>query len=136
VTVALNHLIVPARDKWASANFLASILGVEAGPEWGRFAALGTGNGVTLDYADATDFEAHHYAFLVDDGVFDAALGRLHEADVPTYAGPNHELPGQINTLYGGRGVYFHDPSGHLMELITVPYGDQDEFLAWMASVH
>ena len=135
MTAELNHLIVPARDKWASAKFLAGILGVPAGPEWGRFATVRVANGVTLDYADAGEFQAHHYAFLVSDEEFDAALTRLQDASLPIYAGPGQEQPGRINTLYGGRGVYFNDPSGHLMELITKPYGDQNEFLAWMATV-
>jgi hypothetical protein len=24
---------------------------------------------------------------------------------------------------FGGRGVYFEDPSGHMLEIITRPYG-------------
>jgi hypothetical protein len=34
---------------------------------------------------------------------------------------------GEINHLYGGRGVSFDDPSGHLFELITRPYGETPE---------
>ena len=47
--VELNHIIIPAKDKRASAEFLAAILGLEAGPEWSIFVPVRTSNGVTLD---------------------------------------------------------------------------------------
>jgi len=125
MSVALNHTIIPAKDRWASARFLAGILDLEVGPEWGPFVPLHTHNGVTLDFADATatDFRPHHYAFLVSDQEFDAALARLRQAEVPYFADHRRQKRGQINHHYGGRGVYFGDPSGHLLELITKPYG-------------
>jgi catechol 2,3-dioxygenase-like lactoylglutathione lyase family enzyme len=125
MSVALNHTIIPAKDRWASARFLAGILGLEVGPEWGHFVPLQTHNGVTLDFAEATaaNFRPHHYAFLVSDAVFDAALARLRQDKVAYFADHRREKPGEINHLYGGRGVYFPDPSGHFMELITKPYG-------------
>ena len=83
--------------------------------------ALGTG--VTLDYSDSLDFRPQHYAFLVSEAEFDAALSRIRAAGVAHYANFRRELPGEINHLYGGRGVYFDDPSGHLLELIIRPYG-------------
>jgi len=108
MTIELNHTIIPAKDKWASAKFLADILNLEAGPEWGHFVPVKTDNGVTLDFSDSTDFGPRHFAFLVSDSY---------------YANFRRERPGEINQLYGGRGVYFDDPNGHLMELITRPYG-------------
>ena len=123
MTVELNHTIIPARDKWTSAKFLADILNLEAGPEWGHFVPVCTGNGVTLDYSDSLDFRPQHYAFLVSEAEFDAALSRIRAAGVAHYANFRRELPGEINHLYGGRGVYFDDPSGHLLELIIRPYG-------------
>jgi hypothetical protein len=74
MTIVLNHTIIPAKDKWASAKFLADILNLEAGPEWGHFVPVKTGNGVTLDFSDAEGFRSRHYAFLVSDAEFDAAL--------------------------------------------------------------
>lgn len=121
---ALNHLIIPAKDKNASAKFLADILGVEAGPEWGPFVPVRTANGVTLDFVDSKDLRTQHYAFLVDDREFDAGLSRLKKDGIRVYAGPHKEGPGEINHHYGGRGVYFEDPDGHLLELITKPYGE------------
>ncbi len=120
---ALNHLIVPAKDKHASARFLAAILGVEAGPEWGHFMPVRTANGVTLDFVTSKDVRTQHYAFLVDDREFDAGLERLKKDGIRIYSHPNKSGPGEINRYYGGRGVYFEDPDGHLLELITKPYG-------------
>ena len=121
MSVELNHTIVWARDKEASARFLASILGVEIGPRWGPFVAVRLGNGVTLDYADGDDIRAQHYAFRLDEDEFDAAFARLRSAGIAYYADPLHEQPGRINHWNGGRGVYFADPDGHNMELLTRP---------------
>jgi len=123
MSVELNHTIVWARDRWESARFLAGILGVEVGEEWAHFVPVRTANGVTLDFADAKDFRMQHYAFLVSEAQFDAALGRLKQAGVKFFAEFDRSGPGEFNRLYGGRGLYFDDPSGHLMELITRPYG-------------
>jgi catechol 2,3-dioxygenase-like lactoylglutathione lyase family enzyme len=119
MTVELNHIIVPARDKLASARFLAAILGLPAGPPLGPFIPIRVGNAVTLDYADATDFHSHHCAFLVGDEEFDAAFARIRNQAIPFYADPHHTMPGEINHHNGGRGFYFEDPNGHNMELLT-----------------
>ena len=123
MSVELNHTIIPAKDKWVSAKFLADILNLEAGPEWGHFVPVKTENGVTLDFAEREDFRQQHYAFLVSEAEFDAAFARIRAGGVKYYATPRRERPGEINHRYGGRGVYFDDPNGHLMELITRPYG-------------
>lgn len=83
-----------------------------------------TSNGVTLDFIGTPHPSTTHYAFLVDDAEFDASFARIREAGIPYYAHPNKSGPGEINHLYGGRGVYFEDPDGHMLELITKPYGD------------
>jgi catechol 2,3-dioxygenase-like lactoylglutathione lyase family enzyme len=121
---ALNHIIIPAKDKDASAAFLADILGVEPRPQWGPFRPVQTSNGVTLDFVDSPDVRTQHYAFLVTDAEFDAAFGRVKKAGLTYWAGPHKDQPGEINRHWGGRGVYFEDPNGHLLELITKPYGD------------
>ncbi|CAM3320687.1 VOC family protein [Kibdelosporangium persicum] len=122
MAIDLNHIIVPATDAKASARFLADILGLEAGAQWGPFFPVQTANGVTLDYADNTDFSRQHCAFLVTDEEFDACFARIKEKGVPYWADPHHDKPNEINHLYGGRGVYFDDPDGHVMEIITAPY--------------
>jgi extradiol dioxygenase family protein len=124
MSVELNHTIVHAHDNHASARFLAHVLDLEVGPAWGPFVPVATQNGVTLDYATvpAESIVMQHYAFLVDDATFDAAFARLVEADVAYYADPHLRRPGEINHNHGGRGVYFLDPAGHGMEIITRPY--------------
>ncbi|WP_377267959.1 VOC family protein [Peterkaempfera sp. SMS 1(5)a] len=131
--VELNHTIVHSPDKRESAEFLAGILGLEVGEEWGPFIPVATSNGVTLDFATvpAGSIVMQHYAFLVSDEEFDAAFGRIREAGVAYYADPNLKQPGEINHHHGGRGVYFLDPGGHGMEIITRPYGSHvDPFAA------
>ena len=113
-----------APDKDASAEFLAGILGIEAGPQWGPFRPVQMSNGVTLDFIGTPNPSTTHYAFLVDDAEFDASFARIRKAGIPYYAHPNKSEPGEINHLYGGRGIYFEDPDGHMLELITRPYGD------------
>jgi catechol 2,3-dioxygenase-like lactoylglutathione lyase family enzyme len=119
MTVQLNHTIVPSRDKHASAKFLADILGLPVGAEVGPFVPVELGNGVTLDFMNRSDVTSQHYAFLVDDATFDAAHRRLLDRGVQTWADPDHHEPDAINTRWGGRGVYFPDPDGHNLEILT-----------------
>ncbi|MEU8132649.1 VOC family protein [Streptodolium elevatio] len=124
MSVELNHTIVHALDKRESAEFLAGILGLEVGPETGVFLPVDTANGVTLDFATvpAESISTQHYAFLVSDEVFDAAFARIRERGITYYADPRLQSAGEINHHHGGRGLYFFDPAGHAMEIITRPY--------------
>ena len=121
MTIQLNHTIVHARDKHASATFLASILGLPVGEEFGPFVPVKLANGVTLDYMTAPDPQAQHYAFLVGNEDFDAAFARVEHQGLEYYAEPGGSHPGQINHRRGGRGFYFDDPDGHAMEIFTLP---------------
>jgi len=120
MSIEINHLIVPASDKVASARFLADVLGVEASPPMGHFQPVQVGT-VTLDYDDAgaTEIRPMHIAFLVDEDTFDHAYALFMERGVSTYADPGRRQPGEINHRFGGRGVYFDDPDGHFFELMT-----------------
>ncbi|MCF4136558.1 VOC family protein [Streptomyces sp. Tue 6430] len=124
MSVQLNHTIVHSRDNRESAEFLAHVLGLEVGTEWGPFVPVDTSNGVTLDFATVPveSITVQHYAFLVSEEEFDAAFGRIREAGVTYFADPHGEQPGEINHHHGGRGLYFLDPAGHGMEIITTPY--------------
>ncbi|MET9337454.1 MULTISPECIES: VOC family protein [unclassified Nonomuraea] len=122
MAVDLNHTIVPSRDKHASAAFIAEILGLKAGPQWGPFVPVETANGVTLDYMDSADVRPNHYCFIVSEAEFDEIFGRIQARGLDFWADPGHAKAGMINHLYGGRGVYFDDPDGHRMEVITAPY--------------
>jgi catechol 2,3-dioxygenase-like lactoylglutathione lyase family enzyme len=123
MSIELNHTIVASRDKRESAQFLASILGLEIASQFGRFLPVQTANGVTLDFMDSETVAPQHYAFLVSEDEFDAIFGRIQDAGVEFYADPGHREVHQINHHDGGRGTYFSDPSGHNMEIITRPYG-------------
>ncbi|HEX3337323.1 MAG TPA: VOC family protein [Jatrophihabitans sp.] len=118
--IELNHTIVWARDKAASAHFLADLLGIPVGAPTPPFLPLQLGNAVTLDYAETSEeITSQHYAFLVDDATFDAAWARIRSSGVRFWADPQHSTPGEINTWNGGRGLYFADPVGHNIELLT-----------------
>lgn len=124
VAVQLNHTIVHAKDKRESARFVADLFGLGEPKPYGPFLTVAVANGVTLDYLDQTgDITSQHYAFLVTEPEFDAIFARIQAAGVTYYADPFANHPGQINTNDGGRGCYFADPSGHWLEIITVPYG-------------
>ncbi|MCF3119211.1 VOC family protein [Streptomyces arenae] len=125
MSVELNHTIIHARDNRESADFFADLLGLEITSEWGPFIAVALSNGVTLDFAavPAESITPQHYAFLVSEEEFDAAYAKIGERGIPHWADPHQKQPGEINRNDGGKGVYFLDPSGHAMELITVPYG-------------
>ncbi|MER6978521.1 VOC family protein [Streptomyces carpinensis] len=124
MAVELNHTIVAAHDKHASARFLADILGLEVSPDYGPFAPVEIPNGVSLDYRDTTGaVTPQHYAFLVSEDDFDSIFGRIQEAGLTYWADPFHHRPGEINHNDGGRGAYFDDPNGHVMEILTRPYG-------------
>ncbi len=119
MSIDLNHTIVWARDKEASARFLADLLGLAVEPRSGPFVPVLLGNGVILDFADADEVHPQHYAFLVGEDEFDAAFARICAAGIEYYADPFHDHPGRMNHRNGGRGLYFADPDGHDMELLT-----------------
>ena len=124
MTVQLNHTIVSAHDSVASAQFLAEILGLGAPSRFGPFMVVNTDNGVSLDFIDTDDeIITQHYAFLISEAEFDQIFGRIRERGLPYWADPARNRPGEINHNDGGRGVYFEDPSGHYLEIITRPYG-------------
>jgi catechol 2,3-dioxygenase-like lactoylglutathione lyase family enzyme len=125
MTIELNHTIVYSRDKRVSSDFLAGVFGLPSPVAWGPFLAIGVANRVTLDFLDADgEIATQHYCFLVGEDEFDAIFGRIQAQSLPYWADPGHHKPGEINILDGGRGVYFDDPSGHILEIITRPYGE------------
>lgn len=124
MAVQLNHLIVMARNQENSARFFTEILGLPAATRFGPFLVVQTANGVSLDFDEAEgDVTPMHYAFLITETEFDEIFGRIRERRVDYWADPGQRRPGEINRHDGGRGVYFRDPNGHLLEIITRPYG-------------
>ena len=120
----LNHTIVAAHDREGSASFLSQILGLDPPTPFGPFLVVEAGNGVSLDFIQSDAPISHQrYAFLVTEQDFDSIFGRIVSGELPYWADPALSRPGEINRNDGGRGVYFPDPSGHLLEIITRPYG-------------
>lgn len=120
----LNHIIVWCADTAASAGFLADILDRPAPTPFGHFRVVALDNGVSLDFlAKDGNVSPQHYAFLVGEEDFDAAFARIRERGLIWWADPARSRPGEINRHDGGRGLYFEDPNGHLLEIITRPYG-------------
>jgi catechol 2,3-dioxygenase-like lactoylglutathione lyase family enzyme len=124
MTVQLNHTIVWCRDKARSAAFLAEILGRPAPTRFGPFQVVELDNGVSLDFHDTNgDIAPQHYAFLIDEATFDSVFTRVRARDLPYWADPGQSRANEINHNDGGRGFYFEDSDGHLLEVITRPYG-------------
>ena len=124
MSVQLNHTIVSCRDQQRSAAFLSEILGLPPATRFGHFLVVEADNAVSLDFAESNgEIVAQHYAFLVGEDEFDAAFGRIRDRGLTYWADPGKSLPGAINHNDGGRGLYFDDPDGHRLEIITRPYG-------------
>jgi catechol 2,3-dioxygenase-like lactoylglutathione lyase family enzyme len=124
MSIHLNHTIVSARDKKASSAFLTEILGLPAAKPFGPFLGVKLDNDVTLDFIEWDgDIETAHFAFLVSEGEFDQIFARIKARGLSHWADPFHKRAGEINRSDGGRGLYFEDPSGHNLEILTRPYG-------------
>jgi catechol 2,3-dioxygenase-like lactoylglutathione lyase family enzyme len=132
MTIRLDHTIVPAQDKVASAAFFAEIFGLTVKPGPGYFAQVQVNESLTLDFADAPEAwggpgfdprtgQSHHYAFHLSEAEFEAIWSRVKARGLPYGSGPDHHADGQIYTRRGGRGFYFEDLYGHLLEVMTVP---------------
>jgi catechol 2,3-dioxygenase-like lactoylglutathione lyase family enzyme len=124
--VQFNHTIVHARDPEASASFLSEILGLPAPKAFGPFQVVQLDNGVSLDFIGAgaeDEWQPQHYAFLVSEEEFDQILARIEARGLTYFADPGGEKRDQINHHDGGRGLYWADPSGNWLEIITRPYG-------------
>jgi len=124
MSVRFNHTIVWCRDKQRSATFLAEVLGLPAPAPFGPFLVVNLDDGASLDFDQIKgDVASHHYAFLIDEDDFDSIFGRIVERGLQYWADPGRRRAGEINRHNGGRGIYFSDPDGHLLEILTRPYG-------------
>ena len=120
----LNHTIVHATDQDRSARYLTDLFDLPAPVRYGPFLVVEVANGVSLDYITSPEEIApQHYAFLVTEEEFDEIFGRIQAQRIPYWADPWHSKAGEINHNDGGRGVYWADPDGHWLEIITRPYG-------------
>ncbi len=124
----LNHTIVWCSDKTRSSAFLCDVLGLPPAKPFAHFLVVELGKGVSMDFMEKGGKVAmQHYAFLVSDAEFDHGFSLIRGRGLAYWADPAREKPGEINTHWGGRGVYFEDPDGHFLELITKPYGAMED---------
>jgi catechol 2,3-dioxygenase-like lactoylglutathione lyase family enzyme len=121
--VQLNHTILYASDQQRTAAHLTDLLGLPQPTRFGQFLVVELANGVSLDVLAAATVHPQHYAFLVSEEEFDEIFERIKDRGLPFWADPFHRQPGRINHNDGGRGVYWSDPDGHALEIITRPYG-------------
>lgn len=119
MAISLNHTIVPAHDKQASAEFFANIMGLTVEPAAGHFVPVKITESLTFDFDNSARFESHHYAFRVSEEEFEAVLARVNAAGVDYFADPGHRRRGEFNSYNDGRGFYFSDPNGHNLEIGT-----------------
>ena len=125
MAVEFNHTLIACRDKHQASAFMAEILGLSPPEPYGDFMCVDLANGVSLDFLEAGDreFQTQHYAFLISENEFDEVFGRIRERGLDYWADPFRRQATEINHRDGGRGVYFCDPDGHLLEVLTRPYG-------------
>ena len=122
--VQLNHTIVWCRDKQKSATFLTEILGLPEATPFGPMLVVRLDNNASLDfYENDGEISSQHYAFLISEDDFDQVFARIRDRGLEYWAYPGKQQPGEINHVDGGRGMYFDDPDGHLLEVLTRPYG-------------
>lgn len=123
MTVSLNHTVISSHDREATADFFTTILGLQAYSMAGHFAVVQVGE-TSLDFVTTdSDIASRHFAFLVSEAEFDEIFSRIGKAQLLYWSDPGRKKSGQINHWDDGRGVYFDDPNGHLLEVITRPYG-------------
>jgi catechol 2,3-dioxygenase-like lactoylglutathione lyase family enzyme len=126
MAITFNHTIVAAHNRSESATFFTELFGLPPAKEFGHFLAVPLAHDASLDYAQVGEDEEirpQHYAFLVSEDEFTEIYGRIQERGLEHWADPMGSRPGEINHNDGGRGVYFQDPAGHYLEIITRPYG-------------
>jgi catechol 2,3-dioxygenase-like lactoylglutathione lyase family enzyme len=129
VTVHLDHMIVPARNRVGSAKLLAELLGVpwaESGV--GPFSPVYVNDGLTLDFDEMPEpLATQHYCFRVAPAEFDAILGRIRAAGLPFRSTPHGPVDSKVNTDHGGKIAYWSEPDGHVWEILTVSYARKSE---------
>lgn len=123
MAVTLNHTIVVARDPEATANFLTEMLALPAFRTLAHFTVVRVG-ATSLDFVQSDGpISPRHFAFLVSEAEFDEIFARIRDRGMDYWADPFHNQPARINRWDDGRGLYFDDPNGHLLEILTRPYG-------------
>jgi catechol 2,3-dioxygenase-like lactoylglutathione lyase family enzyme len=127
MTVSFNHCIIFANDKHESAAFFTTLFDLPEPVAWGPFLSVALDHGVFIQFAEPhIEIQAQHYAFLVTEEAFDGIYQRIVDMSLEHWADPRGSQPGTFNRNHGGRGVYFRDPTGHGLEVLTRPYGSAE----------
>jgi catechol 2,3-dioxygenase-like lactoylglutathione lyase family enzyme len=119
MTIMLDHTVVPAHDNESSARFFAGIFGLEYTGAMSHFAPVRVNESLVLDFDTRSSFESHHLAFRISEPEFDAIFGRIKADGLAYGSSPRAPDNMEINHRNGGRGCYFRDPNGHLLEILT-----------------
>ncbi len=124
MTIHLDHLMVPSRDKLAAAKLLAELLGVAwSATGVGPFVPVYVNEGLTFDFDEwPPPIPPIHYCFRVEPNDFDAILGRIKAAGIPFRSSVRGPVDYQIDTQHGGSIVYWNEPDGHQWEMLTLSY--------------
>ena len=123
MAIELNHTIVHVRNAAATADFITTILGIPPARQLGHFTVIQVGV-TSLDLLETNaGIRSRHFAFLASESEFDAIFDRIRTRGLSYWADPAQQKPNEINRWDDGRGLYFEDPDGHLLEVITRPYG-------------
>ena len=130
MAIQLDHVIVPSRQRLASAKLLAELLGVPWEESRGEFTPVYVNDSLTVDFADREQFQRYHLCFRVTDTDFDAIFGRIQSAGLAYRSRPRGENDMLINRRLGGKNVYWEDADGHLWEILTVSYARADSPVA------
>jgi catechol 2,3-dioxygenase-like lactoylglutathione lyase family enzyme len=127
MSIELDHLMVPCRNRVESAKLFAELFAVPWGQAFaGPFSAVYLNERLTLDFDETHEpFAIQHYCFRVDSSNFDAILSRLKVAGIPYRSTPHGPVDLLINTAFGGRMIYWNEPDGHIWEILTVSYARQ-----------
>ncbi len=125
MAILLDHVIVPSHGPLASAEALATLLGVPWEAEVGHFTPVYVNDTLTLDFDQTKTFESHHYCFHVGEAEFDGIFQRILEAKITYRSTPRGPDDMELNRRRGGRNFYWNDDDGHVWEVLTVSYARQ-----------
>jgi len=127
MAVDLDHLLIPARNKIASAKLLAELLGVSwSETSVGPFSAVFVNDGLTIDFDEWPDpLPLAHYCFRVSEEEFNRILDRIKANGIPYRSSVHGPIDMKVDTTHGGSIVYWNEPDGHQWEMLTVSYARQ-----------
>ncbi len=124
MTIHLDHLMVPSRDKLAAAKLLSELLGVPWSENGiGPFAPVYVNDGLTIDFDEWTDpVPLIHFCFRVSQDDFNAILTRIKAAKIEYRSNVHGPVDFQVDTQHGGSIVYWYEPDGHQWKMLMVSY--------------